>query len=105
VLAGDDAVLWHQLERGAEGAMVALPMIYPEATASLWRAFETGDRDAAYAEYQKVAGFIHLALGHPDYPAVIKEVLHHRGVIASAEVRVPLAPLSPRRRAEVLAAL
>src|SRR5262249_49475471 len=30
VLAGDDAVLWGQLARGAEGAMVALPMIYPE---------------------------------------------------------------------------
>jgi 4-hydroxy-tetrahydrodipicolinate synthase len=105
VLAGDDAVLWHQLDRGAEGAMVALPMIYPGRTAALWRAWSAGDRQAAYAEYREVARFIHLALGHPDYPAVIKEVLHHRGVIASPEVRVPLVPLAPRRRAEVLAAL
>jgi dihydrodipicolinate synthase/N-acetylneuraminate lyase len=30
VWAGDDSVLWHQLSRGADGAMVALPMIYPE---------------------------------------------------------------------------
>ena len=35
VLAGDDAVLWNQLARGAEGAMVALPMIAPELAGAL----------------------------------------------------------------------
>ncbi len=34
VLAGDDAVLWNQLDRGAEGAMVALPLIYPGSRAA-----------------------------------------------------------------------
>ncbi len=39
VFAGEDAVLWHMLARGADGAMVGLSMIYPEATARLWAHF------------------------------------------------------------------
>ena len=37
--------------------------------------------------------------------AVIKAVLHHRGIIGSAELRLPLVGLSPVRTAEVLGAL
>jgi dihydrodipicolinate synthase/N-acetylneuraminate lyase len=36
---------------------------------------------------------------------VIKTVLEHRGVIDSAELRLPLIALSAARRAEVLSAL
>lgn len=103
VHAGDDAVLWHQLTRGAHGAMVALPMMYPERTGALWRSFEAGDVDSAYGTYLPMTSFIHMALGAVDYAAVIKTVLHHRGLIASPEVRVPLAPLSRQRRQEVIA--
>jgi 4-hydroxy-tetrahydrodipicolinate synthase len=105
VHAGDDAVLWHQLTRGAEGAMVALPMIYPEHAAELWKAFAAGDLDSAYATYRHVTNFIHVSLGAPDYVAVIKTVLHHRGVIASPELRLPLVSLPPRRIAEVISSL
>ncbi len=105
VLAGDDAVLWNQLTRGAEGAMVALPMIAPEAAAALWSAFERRALDDAFAIYARVAPFLHSSLGAPDYVAVIKTVLQHRGVIDSAELRLPLGPLSPARTSEVLSAL
>lgn len=105
VLSGDDAVLWGQLARGAEGAMVALPMIYPKRAAAIWQAFSSGDLEAADSEYRHVARFIHLALGQPDYVAVIKTVLQRRGVLESAEVRVPLVQLTATRRDEVLAAL
>jgi 4-hydroxy-tetrahydrodipicolinate synthase len=105
VLSGDDVVLWHQLTRGAEGAMVALPMIYPQRAAELWRAFSSGDLDAAYAEYRQVTNFIHVALGAPDYVPVIKTVLHARGIIASPEVRLPLVGPTARRREEILASL
>jgi 4-hydroxy-tetrahydrodipicolinate synthase len=105
VHSGDDVVLWHQLTRGAEGAMVALPMIYPQRAAELWRAFSSGDLDAAYAAYRQVTNFIHVALGASDYVAVIKTVLHARGIIASPEVRLPLVASSARRRDEILASL
>ncbi len=105
VLAGDDAVLWNQLDRGAEGAMVALPLIYPQVASGVWSALQAGDRDAALATYATAARFLHVALGASDFVAVIKAVLHHRGVIASPEVRTPLLPPTARRQAEILGAL
>jgi dihydrodipicolinate synthase/N-acetylneuraminate lyase len=103
--SGDDVVLWHQLSRGADGAMVALPMIYPERASAIWRAFEAGDEENAFAEYAQATRFFHIALGAPDYVASVKAVLHHRGVIASPEVRLPLLQPNERRRREFIAAL
>ena len=105
VHAGDDVVLWHQLSRGADGAMVALPMIYPECASAIWRAFQAGDEAAAFAEYGNATRFFHIALGAPDFVASIKTVLHHRGIIASPEVRLPLLQPNERRRREFIDAL
>jgi 4-hydroxy-tetrahydrodipicolinate synthase len=105
ILAGDDAVLWHQLSRGAAGGMVALPMIYPDRAARIWSSFVEGDIESAFHEFAQVTPFLHCALGAPDYVPVIKAVLHARGVIASAETRLPNIPLAGRRLSEVLRAL
>jgi 4-hydroxy-tetrahydrodipicolinate synthase len=105
ILAGDDAVIWNQLARGADGAMVALPMIAADGAAELWSAYARGALDEAFAAYARVAPFLHSSLGAPDYVGVIKTVLQHRGVIDSAELRLPLVALSAARRAEVLSAL
>ena len=48
---------------------------------------------------------LHSSLGAADYVGVIKAVLHHRGVIESAEVRLPLVALPAARTAEVIASL
>lgn len=103
--AGDDAVLWHQLTRGADGAMVALPMVFPECARKVFDLVAAGDNDAAFEEYARAVPFFHLALGSSDFVASIKTVLHHRGVIESAEMRLPLIPPTARRRAEFVAAL
>jgi 4-hydroxy-tetrahydrodipicolinate synthase len=103
--SGDDVVLWHQLQRGVDGAMVALPMIYPEIASAVWRSVQAGDREAALREYAKVTRFFHIALGAPDFVAAIKTVLHHRGVIDSPEVRLPLRAPNPRRQAEFIESL
>jgi dihydrodipicolinate synthase/N-acetylneuraminate lyase/quercetin dioxygenase-like cupin family protein len=105
ICAGDDAVLWNQLARGVDAAMVALPMIAPEIAAALWRAYERGAMDEAFDAYARAAPFLHSSLGASDYVGVIKAVLEHRGIIGSAEVRLPLVALPERRRAEVIAAL
>jgi 4-hydroxy-tetrahydrodipicolinate synthase len=104
VFAGDDAVLWHHLLCGVEGMMAAIPMVYPERTASMWRTFQDGDLDGAYREYRNLSPFIQCALSSQDYPGVIKAMLHRRGIIASDEVRLPLIPLSPERYHEIFAA-
>lgn len=105
VHSGDDAVLWGHLVRGAQGAMVALPLFYPSLAARLWAAVQRGAMDEAAHIYQPASHFIHVALGAPDYVAVLKTVLAAQGVIASDEVRLPLVSLDRRRRQEVLAAL
>jgi len=105
--AGDDAVFWNQLVSGVHGAMVAMPMIYPEPTRQLWQHFADADGDSAAAAelYVKMARFTHLSLGAPDYVPVIKAVLHHRGVISSPEVRLPLVELNAIRYGEVIGSL
>jgi 4-hydroxy-tetrahydrodipicolinate synthase len=103
--AGEDAVLWNQFTRGVDGAMVALPMIYPEVAGEMWRARERGSMDEAFAAYARAAPFLHCSLGAPDFVAVIKAVLHRRGIIGSPEVRLPLVRLPETRLAEVVASL
>jgi len=105
VHAGDDAVLWGQLARGAHGAMVALPLFYPTVAAGVWTALQRGDKEEAARAYRPASHFIHVALGAPDYVSVLKAVMAAQGVIASEEVRLPLLPLDATRRAEVLGAL
>lgn len=105
VFAGDDSVLWQHVRAGAVGVMTAVPMIHPERSARMWRAFATGDAERAYDEYVLLTHFIHVGLTAADYPQVVKLVLHERGVIASPEVRLPLLPLDVARRTEITAAL
>jgi 4-hydroxy-tetrahydrodipicolinate synthase len=105
IFAGDDSVLWHQLTRGADGAMVALPMIYPALASSLWDALQAGDEVSAFDAYGEATRFLHVGLGASDYVAAVKTVLHTRGVIASPEVRLPLLPPSESRRHEFVSAL
>jgi 4-hydroxy-tetrahydrodipicolinate synthase len=105
VLSGDDAVLWGQLARGAEGAMVGLPLFYPAVAQAVWAALSRGDLEGAAQAYRPASHFIHIALGAADYVSVLKAVLAAQGVIASDDVRLPLLPLDELRRAEVLAAL
>ena len=85
--------------------MVALPMIYPSVASAVWRALRDGAVDDAFAAYASATPFLHVSLGAPDFVAVIKTVLHHRGVIASPALRLPLIDPTPRRRAEIVASL
>ena len=104
ICAGDDAVLWNQLGGGVDAAMVALPLIAPEIASAIWQTYAAGEREDTFGHYARVAPFLHSALGASDYVSVIKAVLEQRGVIGSAEVRLPLTALSERRNAEVIAA-
>lgn len=105
VLAGEDSVLWHHLLEGVNGVMSAAPMFFPQQCAELWKAFADGRRDDAFAAYRQIAGSFPSGIHGDDYIPVVKSVLADRGVIASAEVRLPLIALTERRLAEVLSLL
>ena len=79
--------------------MTALPLIFPEGCRSLWTDYAAGEVDLAYSRYVELSRFGHAALEGPDYPSLIKAVMHCQGVLASPEVRLPLIAADPARLA------
>jgi 4-hydroxy-tetrahydrodipicolinate synthase len=105
VVSGDDGVLWDQLTGGAHAAMVASPLVLPEATRAVWDALVAGESGEAFERYAALARFQHVGLSQPDYPAMIKAVMHRQGVLASPEVRPPLLLPAAARLDDAMKAL
>jgi 4-hydroxy-tetrahydrodipicolinate synthase len=99
LLSGSDEVMQQQVVRGCEGAITATPQVFPGRCRAWFEATRGGDLTASTRLFAQLLPFINeVMIGTDDYPAVIKYALRHRGVIASDEVRAPLAPLSLVRR-------
>ena len=106
VYTGDDFICWRMLCRGADGAMLAYPMILPETFARMYRQLREGRRDDAFGVWSReVLPFVNECLRDTDYVQTSKAALHRLGVIASAEMRLPLTPLDATRWQEVEEAL
>jgi 4-hydroxy-tetrahydrodipicolinate synthase len=98
-LSGSDEVMQQQVARGCAGTITATPQVYPAESRAWFDATRGGDLATSARLFAQLLPFINeVMIGTDDYPAVIKYGLRHRGVIASDEVRVPLAPLSAVRR-------
>lgn len=99
LLSGSDDVMQQQVLRGCEGAITAVPQVFPAAARAWFDAARTGDAAASCRLFAPLLPFVNeVMIGTDDYPAVTKFALRHRGVIASDEVRSPLAPLGEARR-------
>jgi 4-hydroxy-tetrahydrodipicolinate synthase len=99
LLSGSDEVMQQQVVRGCEGAITATPQVFPAASRAWFTATRAGDLAASTRLFARLLPFINeVMIGTDDYPAVIKYGLKQRGVIASDEVRAPLAPLGEVRR-------
>ncbi len=99
LLSGSDEVMQQQVVRGCEGAITATPQVFPAECRAWFDATRAGDLAASARLFAWLLPFINeVMIGTDDYPAVIKYALRHRGVIASDEVRAPLAPLGNVRR-------
>lgn len=106
VLAGSDEIMHHQLLRGCQGAVTAVPMVFPRTGRAWFDAAREGDEKASRMHYDRVTPFIiELLQGLDQFPAVLKFALARLGVLASDEVLPPLVPLDERRRAEVATVL
>ena len=106
VYAGDDFICWRMLCRGADGAMLAYPMILPETFARMYRLHRDGRRADAFAVWSReILPFVNECLRDTDYVQTSKTALHRLGVIASAELRLPLTALDATRQEEVDEAL
>ncbi|WP_371496448.1 dihydrodipicolinate synthase family protein [Kitasatospora sp. NBC_00374] len=104
VLAGDDLVVSPLLALGAAGGILASAHLATERFVALEQAWRAGDVSAARALGHRLAGLSKAAFAEPN-PAVVKGVLHARGLIPTPDVRLPLLPAGGETVAAALAAL
>jgi 4-hydroxy-tetrahydrodipicolinate synthase len=106
-LAGDENMLLMGLRHGAIGSTVGWSNVDPEAISGIHRRFEAGDLDSARALllHRVVPAVAVCITAKNAYIRCYKEILAAKGVIASPTTRLPLTPLDPIRKDEVLAAM
>jgi 4-hydroxy-tetrahydrodipicolinate synthase len=91
VLAGDDLYASAMLALGASGAILASAHVCTSEFAALVSAWRADRACHARQLGHRLAGLSKTLFAEPN-PAVIKAVLHRRGEIPSAAVRLPLLP-------------
>ncbi|MFE9790281.1 dihydrodipicolinate synthase family protein [Streptomyces goshikiensis] len=104
VLAGDDAYASPMLALGAAGAILASAHLATARFVELAAAWEAGDVPRARALGHALARVSAAAFEEPN-PTVIKAVLHARGRIPTADVRLPLLPATGASAARTLRSL
>ena len=99
---GSDALLYHFLCLGAEGAVSVCSNIEPDRTCAVTDLFDKGDRDGCKEAFFDLYPFLQ-ALCLDVNPVPIKTVMEAAGLI-SARVRPPLCAMNGESRAKLLCA-
>jgi 4-hydroxy-tetrahydrodipicolinate synthase len=89
VLTGEDSQYYDALCDGADGAILLSAHIETAIFAAVQMHLAAGDRDAAASCWQRVSELTRLLFAEPS-PAPAKYWLARTGLIASAEVRLPM---------------
>ena len=104
VLTGEDAHYFDALDAGADGAILLSAHIETEIFAAVGSHLRAGRREAALAAWHGVSELAQLLFAEPS-PAPAKYWLAQTGLIASAEVRLPMvevgAELAARLDSEI----
>ena len=100
VLTGEDGRYHEALTDGADGAILASAHIETEIFASVWKLHAAGEHDAALARWRSVADLTRLLFTEHS-PAPLKHWLWRTGLIASAELRLPMTAVSPELAARL----
>jgi 4-hydroxy-tetrahydrodipicolinate synthase len=93
VLTGEDAFYHPMLTQGAEGGIIASAHIETRAFAVVRNLLVAGDGTGALAAWHQLCDLPRLLFAEPT-PAPIKHWLWRAGLIGSAEVRLPMTPVS-----------
>lgn len=106
-LVGDENMLLMGLRHGAIGSTVGWSNVDPGAVARVHRHFEAGDLDAARSVLLRevIPAVSPCITAKNGWIRSYKEILAAKGVIATPTTRLPLTPLDPIRREEILAAM
>jgi 4-hydroxy-tetrahydrodipicolinate synthase len=93
ILTGEDAEYFDALDDGADGAILLSAHVETDIFAAVFAHMKAGNREAALAAWQSVAELTRLLFAEPS-PAPAKHWLARTGLIASAEVRLPMVEVS-----------
>lgn len=93
VLTGEDARFHEALAQGADGGILASAHVETARFAGMRAAVAAGDHGAALALWRDLEHLAPLLFAEPS-PAPVKHMLWRQGLIASAEVRLPITPVS-----------
>jgi 4-hydroxy-tetrahydrodipicolinate synthase len=93
VLTGEDARFHDTLAQGADGGILASAHMETACFARMRAAVAAGDHGAALALWRDLEHLAPLLFAEPS-PAPVKHMLWRQGLIASAEVRLPITPVS-----------
>jgi len=94
VLTGEDAQSFDALQAGADGAILLSAHLETETFAAILQHLKAGDHEAATACWTEVEELTRLLFAEPS-PAPAKYWLAHTGVIATADVRLPMVEVGP----------
>lgn len=93
VLTGEDAAFFNMLAHGADGGILASAHVRTGDFAAVRAHLAAGDTAAAQATWDRLATIPPALFAEPS-PAPIKHWLWRQGLIDSAEVRLPMTPVS-----------
>jgi 4-hydroxy-tetrahydrodipicolinate synthase len=99
VFCGLESYTYPMLALGGAGVMSAVANLFPERVKALCTAVAQDDHQTALALHRQLYA-INRAIFFDSNPVPLKYMLERRGV-ASAEVRLPLAPAGPELRAKL----
>jgi 4-hydroxy-tetrahydrodipicolinate synthase len=94
VLSGDDAATLPMMACGAKGVISVASNVAPKPITKMVRLALAGDFAAAQKLHLQYFPLFKNLFAEPS-PAPIKYALHHAGLIASPEVRLPLCEVTP----------
>ncbi|MDA9467571.1 4-hydroxy-tetrahydrodipicolinate synthase family protein [Bradyrhizobium sp. CCBAU 53415] len=100
VLTGEDAKYFEALSDGADGGIVLSAHVETATFAAVHAELKRGDRDAAQARWNEVAGLTRLLFAEPS-PAPAKYWLWRSGLIDSPEMRLPMVEVSSELAAAI----
>ena len=92
-LTGEDAHYYEALTDGADGAILLSAHIETDSFAAVRTELREGNRDAALARWQSLSERTRLLFAEPS-PAPAKYWLARSGLIARADVRLPMVQVS-----------
>lgn len=104
VLTGEDAQFFSAIAHGADGGILASAHVDPAGFAAVRDAILAGALPEALARWAPLADVVSLLFAEPS-PAPIKHWLWRQGVLPSAEVRLPMTPVSAALAARIAAAI